>query len=67
MSSTRTGYYDWGHTRQSTSEQIHRARIDLHHAEQALDNTDPSSPAHTVMVLRYERARQRLAELEAES
>ena len=64
MVNTRTGYYDWGHTRQSTSEQIHRARIDLHHAEQALDRTDPSSPAYTVMLVRYERAQQRLAELE---
>ena len=63
---TRTGYYDWGHTRQSTSEQIHRARIDLHHAEQALDNTEPTSPAYTVMLVRYERAQQRVNELEAE-
>ena len=66
MVNTRTGYYDWGHTRQSTSEQIHRARIDLHHAEQALDSTDPESPAYTVMLVRYERAQQRLAELEGE-
>ena len=61
-----TGYYVWATDRQSREHQIHRARIDLYHAEQALDRTDPSSPAHTVMAVRYERARQRLADLEDE-
>ena len=61
-----TGYYVWATDRQSREHQIHRARIDLHHAEQALDSTDPESPAYTVMLVRYERAQQRLAELEGE-
>ena len=67
MANAHPGYYDWGHTRQSHEGQLRRAKIDLQNAAHALAAEDPDTAAYEVMAVRYERAQQRVNELEADS